>query len=120
VFYEKLNGLLLEAGFTDGLVIQNVKLNHALAPDWHLLAIGPKSQTYKHGGESSDPARWVEIFSPDLDCTVRHVSINGVHAAGSKTDIPLEQVVRVIQQQPNPNYPKTTPRGGTGKGVWIR
>ena len=56
---------------TDGLVIQDVKLNHALTPDWHLLAIGPKSQTYKHGGESSDPARWVEIFSPDLDCTVR-------------------------------------------------
>jgi hypothetical protein len=105
---------------TDGLVIQNVKLNHALASDWHLLAIGPKSQTYKHGGESSDPARWVEIFSPDLDCSVRNVSINGVHATGSKADIPLEQVVRVIKQQPNPDYPKTTPRGGTGKGVWIR
>ncbi len=104
---------------TDGLVIQNVKLNHLLAPDWHLLAIGPKSMTYKHGGESSDPTRWVEIFSPDLDCTVRNVSINGVHATGSKADIPLEQVVRVIKQQPNPDYPKTTPRGGTGQGVWI-
>jgi hypothetical protein len=105
---------------TDGLVIQHVKLNHALAPDWHLLAIGPKSMTYKHGGESSDPARWVEIFSPDMDCTVRHVRVSGVHAAGSKADIPIEHVVRVIQQQPNSDYPNTTPRGGTGQGVWIR
>jgi len=32
---------------TDGLVIQNAKLNHPLAPNWHLLALGPKSATYK-------------------------------------------------------------------------
>jgi len=23
-------------------------------------------------------------------------------------------------QKPNPDYPKTTPKGGTGKGIWIR
>ncbi len=104
----------------DGVFIENVELNHPLAPDWHLLAIGPKSQTYKHGSESSDPGRWVEIFSPDLDCTVRNVRVSGIRVRNSQTDLPLEQIVRVIEQSPNPDYPKTTPKGGTGKGIWIR
>jgi hypothetical protein len=104
----------------DGVVIENVELNHPLAPDWHLLAIGPKSFTYKHGSESSDPARWVEIFSPDLDCTVHNVCVSGVRAGNSQADLPIEQIVRVVEQKPNPDYPKTTPKGGTGKGIWIR
>lgn len=104
---------------TDGLAIQDVKVNHALTPDWHLLAIGPMSRTFKRG-RSEDPAKWTEIFSPDLDCTVRNVSITGVRLRDSQTDLPIEQVVRVIAQKPNPDYPKTTPRGGTGRGIWFR
>lgn len=104
---------------TDGLVVAGVDLRHPLAPGWHLLALGPKSMTYK-GAPGTDPARWTEIFSPDLDCTVRNVSVTGVREHGSSTDQPLAQVVKVIEQQPNPDYPKTTPKGGTGKGIWIR
>lgn len=102
---------------TDGLVIQNVTLNHPIASGWHLLALGPKSQTYRPG---SDPNRWTEIFSPNLDCTVRNVSVTGVRARDSQTGLPVEQVVKVIQMKPNLDYPKTTPRGGTGQGIWIR
>ena len=104
---------------TDGLTLQNVRVNHPITADWHLLAIGPKSMTYKHG-MSEDPARWTEVFSPNLDCTVRNVSITGVRTRDSQTDLPIEQVVKVIEQKPNPDYPKTTPKGGTGKGIWIR
>jgi len=104
---------------TDGLTIQNVRLHHAITPDWHLVAIGPKSMTYQ-GRPGSDPAKWTEIFSPDLDCTVRHVRISGVHTRDSQTDLPIEQVVKVIELKPNADYPKTTPKGGTGKGIWIR
>ena len=103
----------------DGLSIHNVRVNHPITPDWHLLAIGPLSQTYKRG-KSEDPAKWFEIFSPDLDCIVRNVNISGVRAKDSQTDLPIEQVVQVIEQKPNPDYPKTTPKGGTGKGIWIR
>jgi hypothetical protein len=81
--------------------------------------MGPLSQTYKRG-KSEDPAKWIEIFSPDLDCTVRKVSIMGVRTRGSQTDLPIGQVVRVSEQKLNPDYPKTTPKGGTGKGIWIR
>lgn len=104
---------------TDGLSIHNVRVNHPITPDWHLLAIGPLSQTYKRG-KSENPAQWFEIFSPDLDCTVRNVSISGARTRDSQADLPIEQVVTVIEQKINPDYPKTTPKGGTGKGVWIR
>ena len=103
----------------DGLTIENVRVNHPIASDWHLLAIGPKSLTYQSGGPSK-PEKWTEIFSPDLDCTVRNVSITGVRTKDSPTDLPIDQVVKVIEQKLNPDYPKTTPKGGTGKGIWIR
>jgi hypothetical protein len=104
---------------TDGLRVQNVLVSHSIASDWHLLAIGPKSVTYK-GAPGTDPAKWTEIFSPDLNCTVRNVSITGVRSRDSQTDLPIEQLVKVIDLKPNPDYPKTTPKGGTGKGIWIR
>lgn len=112
-------GLIELHANTDGIVIRNVVLNFPLMPDWHLLAIGPKSVTYK-GGPGTDPARWREIFSPDLDCTVRNLSVTGVRARDSQTESPIERVVKVIELKPNPDYPKTTPKGGTGKGIWIR
>ncbi len=99
---------------TDGLTIQNVRMHHP----WHLLTIGPKSATYKHTPD--DPTRWTEIFSPDLDCTVRNLTITGIRIRDSQTDLPIEHFVKVIELKPNPDYPKTTPKGGTGKGVWIR
>jgi hypothetical protein len=103
---------------TDGLTVRNVKLGFPLPADFRLVELGPKSQTYKH--KPDDPTRWTEIFSPDLDCTVRNVSITGVRPHESQADLPIEQVVRVIELKPNPDYPRTTPKGGTGKGIWIR
>lgn len=104
---------------TDGLTLRDAKLHFTPAADYHLLELGPKSMTYQ-GAPGTDPSRWTEIFSPDLDCTVRNVSITGVRTRDSQTDLPIEQVVKVIVQKPNPDYPKTTPKGGTGKGIWIR
>jgi hypothetical protein len=51
---------------------------------------------------------------------VRRLSVSGVRVRDSQTDLPIGRVVRVIEQKPNPDYPKSTPRGGTGKGIWIR
>jgi len=104
---------------TDGLTVRDVKLNFALSADYHLIELGPKSMTYKSGGPGT-PEKWTEIFSPDLDCTVRNLTVTGVRVRDAKTDLPIEQVLKVIQQMLNPDYPKTTPRGGTGKGMWIR
>ncbi len=103
---------------TDGLTVRDVKLNFIPAADYHFIELGPKSQTYKH--KSDDPATWTEIFSPDLDCTVRNLSVSGVRLREATTDLPITQVVLVIELKPNPDYPKTTPKGGTGKGIWLR
>lgn len=103
---------------TDGLTIRDVKLNFPLAADYHLIGLGPKSQTYKH--KSDDPATWTEIFSTDLNCTVRSLGVSGVRPHGAATDLSMERIVHVIELKPNPDYPKTTPKGGTGKGIWIR
>jgi hypothetical protein len=51
---------------------------------------------------------------------VRNVSITGVRTRDSQTDLAIERVVKVIELKLNPEYPKTTPKGGTGKGIWIR
>lgn len=108
----------LHADATD-FAVHNVKLNFPLPSDFRLIAIGPKSGTYKHGGEKT-PEKWTEIYSPDRDCTVRHLNVSHVRASDSDEDVPIERVVRVIEQKVNPDYPNTTPRGGTGKGIWIR
>ena len=102
---------------TDGLVIRDVRINHPITEDWCLLAIGPKSMTWNR---AKDPANWTEVFSPDLDCTIRKVTVSGVRTLGSQTDIPIDRVVKVLKLQLNPDYPNTTPKGGTGKGIWIR
>lgn len=104
---------------TDGLTVREVKLLFPPPAGHHLIELGPKSMTYK-GAPGTDPSQWTEIFSPDLDCTVRNVSVAGVRLRDSETDLPIEQVVKVIEQKPNPDYPGTTPKGGTGKGIWIR
>lgn len=103
---------------TDGLTVRDVRLNFPLPADYHLIELGPKSMTYKR--KPDDSATWTEIFSPDLDCTVRNLTVSGVRIRGSHTDLPIDQVVKVIEMTPNPDYPKTTPKGGTGKGIWIR
>ena len=75
--------------------------------------------TYKHGSPDQ-PEKWTEVFSPDLDCVVRDVRITEVRTRDSQNTLPLEQVAKVISLRRNPDYPKTQPKGGTGKGIWIR
>lgn len=56
--------------------IDDVVFAFARKPDDKLVSIGPLSMTFTFG--SSDPARWVEVFSPDKDCTVRNLSLHNV------------------------------------------
>ena len=73
---------------------------------------------------AGDPAKWAEIFAPDRDCTVCHLTVGRVRVrAADGTETPWQNpdaLVRLIEQTPNPDYPKTTPKGGTGKGIWLR
>jgi hypothetical protein len=102
---------------TDGLAIDGVEVRFAPAADWRLVRLGPKSQTYKHA--PADPATWTEIFSPDRDCTVRGLEVTGVRDAAGRA-LPADRLVEVVELRPNPDYPRTLPRGGTGKAIWVR
>jgi hypothetical protein len=110
----------------DGMRVQNVSLYFDLRQPpfdaYKLIEIGPQSDTYRP--DPNDRRTWTEIYSPDKDCTVRRLGLSGLryHTAdgGQKRDVPGESLVRVIAQKPNPDYPKTTPKGGTGRGIWIK
>ena len=109
-----------------GLSINDVQLNYDVnttgKDDAKLVEIGPMSQTYKF--DANNPATWVELFSPDRDITVRGFSLTNVRVKTGDAVEPLQhaedRLVRIADQEPNPNYPKTTPRGGTGKAIFVR
>lgn len=105
------------AANVDGFSIKNVRLDFKPSEAFRLVEIGPMSATYK--SHATDPSKWVELFSPDRDITVKGFRLENVAVLQGQERSPLENVmqrlVRIADQKPNPDYPRTTPRGGTGK-----
>ncbi len=64
-------------------MLDGVAVDYPVQPDDVLVRVGPKSQLWQRG---PDPATWRELFSPDLDCTVRGLSISGVTINGIPAD----------------------------------
>lgn len=116
---ERLNfsrpGVIQVAANVTRLRIDEVNLAFAPAPAFKLVEIGPMSGTYKPNKD--DPATWVELFSPDCDVTVRDFTLSNVRLQGQ--EMPDAEAsarfVKVADQKRNLDYPKTTPRGGTGQ-----
>ncbi len=73
---------------------------------------GPISATWKKG---ENPEDWGDFFHPDMCCTVEDITIENVTIAGEKTT-DSSKLVRERQLEINPDYPNTTPAGGTGFG----
>ncbi len=86
-------------------------------PAFRLVKIGPLSATYRHG---PDPAKWVEIFTPDVDVTVKRFLLTNVRVQGMPYAGAEERLVDVQDQKVNADYPRTVPRGGTGRARLIR
>jgi len=86
-----------------------------------LVHIGPLSMTFKP--DANDPSTWGEVFSPDKDCTVRGLKVTNVCATiastGKTLAIDPTACIDVVAQTLNVDYPKTTPRGGTGRGLLL-
>lgn len=114
------------AANVEGLAISNVQLNFDCASpqyrQFRLVEIGPMSETYKIKPE--DPATWVELFSPDRDVLVWNFRLTNVRVRTAKGLEPLPSaetdLVTIADQKPNPNYPKSTPRGGKGRAIGAR
>jgi hypothetical protein len=93
---------------------------------WTTLCVNPESNgNFLGGPDPANPASWVEVFSPDKDCTVKNLQLSDIvkqgTAEGKAVTSPVKaaECVEIVVQKPNPDYPRTTPRGGTGKGVLI-
>ncbi len=130
VYFQKLvfnrPGVLQVAANVEGLAIDDVRLNYdptsAAYKQFKLVEIGPMSQTFKI--KPDDPVSWVELFSPDLDITVRKFQLKNVQAKLGNATQSLKDaesvLVKIADQKPNPDYPRTTPRGGKGKVMVVR
>ena len=104
-------------GMTMKNIILNFDLDSAIASGFKLVRIGPMSWTYKP--KENDPNTWVELYSPDKDCRVKNLNISGVQTCVNGNKRPfadIDKLVDVRNQVLNPDYPNTTPKGGTGKG----
>jgi hypothetical protein len=109
-------GVVQIAADVEGLFIEDVDLLFTPEPAYKLVEVGPMSATYRHG---PDPARWVEIFSPDRDITVKGFNLEAVRV--NQQPVPdAAALVQTKDQQVNPDYPKSTPRGGVGKVRWEK
>jgi hypothetical protein len=103
--------------FVNGLDI--ARLTYSFNPESikkPIVKVGPKSGTYK--SKRDDPSKWVEIFSPECDIEVKNFSLRDIKyiASNGKTvNVAPEKIFRCEDGKLNPDYPKTTPRGGTGK-----
>ena len=106
----------------DGLDIADVTLQApSLRPGYALVSIGPQSMAYPIN--PNDRSTWVEVFSPDKDCTVRNLRMQRISLqppGGPAQPLNPDALVGIIEQKPNPDYPRTLPKGGTGKGHLVR
>lgn len=100
------------------LSISDIYLDFEPAPDFKLLQIGPQSETYKHN--KNDPYTWTEIYSPDKDCTVKNLRLKDVYALlPEQHKLFADDLIHIVIQKLNPDYPDTTPKGGIGRGILV-
>lgn len=79
-----------------------------------LVTVGPKSSTWTQGYD--DPARWSELFDPDLICTAEDILFRDV-TMNDQPCLEAAALLSVRRLTVNLDYPHTTPRGGTGYGI---
>jgi hypothetical protein len=110
--------------------------NHGdMAP--YLVSVGPKALTWhrepsNESGSCWRPAvsenaedEWVDVFNPNANPVVKGLVIKDIcipdqHNPGSYVQhAELAALVNERRTTPNPDFPNTMPRGGTGRGKVI-
>lgn len=106
----------------DGISIRNVRLNYVpgapeMAP--YLVSVGPKSLTWARRNG------WIEVFNPNANPVVKSLMIEGVYLPGAgipSAYVPCDTIAELVHERClslNPNFPRSMPRGGTGRGRII-
>lgn len=124
----------------DGISISNVRFNYTpgeddMAP--YLVSVGPKALTWRRKpssesescwrpslvGKSKD--EWTEVFNPNANPVVTNLVVKDLqlpdpHRPGAY--VLCEDAAKLVNARCltlNPDFPKTMPRGGTGRGRII-
>ena len=96
---------------------KNISFNYPLCNEsfsnYNAIAVGPISATWK---TTDNPKDWVDFFEADDICKVNKMVIDNVAVNGEPCK-DVEKLILVRHLTINPDYPNTTPRGGTGYGV---
>jgi len=108
----------------DGMTVRNVRFNYTpgqndMAP--YLVSVGPKALTWPRNRERDEG--WFEVFNPNANPVVKGLQVQDVfvpdpHEAGRYT--PCRDISALLHERtvyPNPDFPRTMPRGGTGRGT---
>lgn len=118
-----LNGLPVKSLFEicadcEDLHFSNIQVANSLEEsenmDLKFINVGPLTAVWKNNSE--DPAKWGEVFDPDAICAVDRLYLQNIVFAG-KAVTGKENLTREVHLTVNPDYPRTTPRGGTGYGT---
>ena len=99
------------------LNFSDISVNYPLCDpeysDYHFLAVGPISATWKI---TDNPEDWFDFFDPDSVCHADRITMNNISENGEKC-LDSEKLLYIRKQTVNPDYPSTTPAGGTGFGT---
>ncbi len=99
------------------LNFSDISVNYPLCDpeysDYHFLAVGPISATWKI---TDNPEDWFDFFDPDSVCHADRITMNNISENGEKC-LDSEKLLYIRKQTVNPDYPNTTPAGGTGFGT---
>ncbi|MCP4166712.1 MAG: hypothetical protein GY759_12585 [Chloroflexi bacterium] len=132
------DGVLDICADIDGISIRDVRFNYIpgqsdMAP--YLVSVGPKSLTW-HREPSSESGscwrpsvkgiaeddEWVDVFNPNANPVVKGLVVKEIDIpdqSNPDTYVPHADLAALIHERrltPNPDFPNTMPRGGTGSG----
>jgi len=65
---------------------------------------------------NDNPDDWFDFFDPDSNCHVDRITYENITVNGEACK-DEDKLLYVRHQTVNPDYPNTTPAGGTGFGV---
>jgi len=124
----------------DSLSIRNVRFNYTpgqtdMAP--YLVSVGPKALTWHRvptdesgtswrppvTGDTTD--EWIDVFNPNANPVVKGLIVKDVYSPDHNNPgayvpwLDLPSLINERQSTPNPDFPDTMPRGGTGRGKVI-
>jgi len=110
----------------DGMTIRDVRFNYTPGQNdmaANLVSVGPKALTWPRNRERDEG--WFEVFNPNANPVVKGLTVEGVfvtHPHNPGRYIPCGDVSTLVHERvakPNPDFPRTMPRGGTGRGSIV-